>query len=141
MGVQREGTAGVKLKLGLPEEAVRAGAMHAEQPHGWRKTRLLAVKLAGSGEWTSAEVAEVCGVSHGRVFEWLRIVRERGLDALLERGRTGPREGGLPGSPGGDGHGIEGEAGGWGVPRRRRRGAACGRGTVWSGPTCACGDG
>ena len=93
MGVQREGTAGVKLKLGLPEEAVRAGAMHAEQPHGWRKTRLLAVKLAGSGEWTSAEVAEVCGVSHGRVFEWLRIVRERGLDALLERGRTGPREG------------------------------------------------
>ena len=85
--------AGVKLKLGMPEEAVRAAAMHAEQPHGWRKTRLLAVKLAGSGEWTSAEIAEVCGVSRGRVFVWLRTVRERGLEALLERGKTGPREG------------------------------------------------
>ena len=85
--------AGVKLKLGMPEVAVRAAAMHAKQPHGWCKTRLLAVKLAGSGEWTSAEVAEVCGVSRGRVFEWLRIVRERGLEALLQRGKTGPREG------------------------------------------------
>ena len=84
---------GVKLKLGMPEVAVRAVAMHAKQPHGWRKTRLLAVKLAGSGEWTSGEVAEVCGVSRGRVFAWLRTVRERGLEALLERGKTGPKEG------------------------------------------------
>ena len=85
--------AGVKLKLGMPEAAVRAAAMHAKQAHGWRKTRLLAVKLAGSGEWTSEEVAEVCGVSRGRVFVWLKTVRERGLEALLERGKTGPREG------------------------------------------------
>ena len=77
----------------MPEVAVRAVAMHAEQPHGWRKTRLLVVKLAGSGEWTSEEVAEVCGVSRGRVFVWLKTVRERGLEALLERGKTGPREG------------------------------------------------
>ena len=84
---------GVKLKLGMPEVVVRAAEMHAKQPHGWRKTRLLAVKLAGSGEWTSEEVAEVCGVSRGRVFVWLRTVRERGLEALLERGKTGPKEG------------------------------------------------
>ena len=91
--MQREGMAGVKLKLGMPEAAVRAAAMHAQEPSGWRKTRLLAVKLAGSGEWTSEEVAEVCGVSRGRVFEWLRTVRARGLEALLERGKTGPKEG------------------------------------------------
>jgi transposase len=77
----------------MPEAAERATAMHAQEPHGWRKTRLLAVKLAGSGEWTSGEIAEVCGVSRGRVFEWLRTVRERGLEALLERGKTGPKEG------------------------------------------------
>ena len=73
--------------------AVRAVALHANEPHGWRKTRLLAVKLAGSGAWTSEEVAEVCGVSRGRVFVWLKTVRERGLEALLERGKTGPKEG------------------------------------------------
>ena len=73
--------------------ALRATAMHAKEAHGWRKTRLLAVKLAGSGAWTSEEVAEVCGVSRGRVFVWLKTVRERGLEALLERGKTGPKEG------------------------------------------------
>lgn len=91
--VQGEGMAGVKLKLGMPEVAVRAVAMHAKQPHGWRKTWLLAVKLAGSGEWTSEEVAEGCGVSRGRVFVWLKTVRERGLEVLLERGNPGLRAG------------------------------------------------
>ena len=85
--------AGIKLKLGMPEVAARIDEMHAREPDGWRKTRLLAVKLAARGESTSAQVADLCGIARGHVFVWLRIVRERGLDALLERGRPGPKEG------------------------------------------------
>ena len=87
------GMAGIKLKLGMPEVAARIDEMHAREPDGWRKTRLLAVKLAARGESTSAQVADLCGIARGHVFVWLRIVRERGLDALLERGRPGPKEG------------------------------------------------
>lgn len=89
--------AGIKLKLGMPEVAACIDARHAREPHGWRKTRLLAVKLAARGEWTSAQIAEVCGIARGHLFVWLKIVRERGLDALLERGQPGPREGGCRG--------------------------------------------
>jgi transposase len=85
--------AGVKLKLGMPEVAARIDAMHAREPDGWRKTRRLAVKLAARGESTSAQIAEGCGIARGHVFVWLSIVRERGLDALLERGKPGPKEG------------------------------------------------
>src|SRR5829696_4783990 len=85
--------AGIKLKLGMPEVAARIDALHAREPDGWRKTRLLAVKLAARGEWTSAQIAEVCGIARGHLFVWLKIVRERGLDALLERGKPGPKEG------------------------------------------------
>ena len=85
--------AGVKLKLGMPEVAARVDRMHAREPDGWRKTRLLAVKLAARGESTSAEIAELCGIARGHLFVWLRVVRERGLDALLARGKPGPQEG------------------------------------------------
>ena len=85
--------AGVKLKLGMPEVAARIDEMHAREPDGWRKTRLLAVKLAARGESTSAQIADLCGIARGHVFVWLKIVRERGLDALLERGKPGPKEG------------------------------------------------
>ena len=85
--------AGMKLKLGMPGVAARIDRMHAREPDGWRKTRLLAVKLAARGESTSAQIAERCGIARGHLFVWLRVVRERGLDALLERGKPGPKEG------------------------------------------------
>jgi len=89
--------AGVKPKLGMPGVAAWVEAMHAKEPHGWRKTRLLAVKLAARDEWTSAQIADVCGIARGHVYVWLRIVRERGLEALLERGKPGPQERGCRG--------------------------------------------
>ena len=85
--------AGIKLNLGMPEVAARIDERHAREPDGWRKTRLLAVKLAARGESTSAQIADVCGIARGHVFVWLKVVRERGLDALLERGKPGPKEG------------------------------------------------
>ena len=84
---------GRKLKLQKPEVAACIDKMHAREPDGWRKTRLLAVKLAARGESTSAQIADLCGIARGHLFVWLSIVRERGLDGLLERGKPGPREG------------------------------------------------
>ena len=84
---------GRKLKLNQREVAACIDERHAREPDGWRKTRLLAVKLAARGESTAAQVADLCGIARGHVFVWLGIVRERGLEALLERGQPGPKAG------------------------------------------------
>jgi transposase len=81
------------LKLGSPSVAAVIDERYAAEPDGWGKRRLLAVKLAAKGEYTSAEVAELCGISRPHLFVWLRRVREEGLDALLERDQPGPKEG------------------------------------------------
>lgn len=84
---------GRKLQLKKPEVAACIDEWHAREPDGWRKTRLLAVKLAARGESTSAQIADLCGIARGHLFVWLSIVRERGIEALLERGQPGPQEG------------------------------------------------
>ena len=81
------------LKLGSPEVAAVIDERYAAEPDGWRRRRLLAVKLTAKGDYTSAEVAELCGISRPHLFVWLRLVREGGLDALLARDKPGPREG------------------------------------------------
>lgn len=73
--------------------AAQIDQRHARERDGWRKTRLLAVKLAARGESTSQEIAELCGIARGRLFVWLKMVREGGLEALLQRGKPGPKEG------------------------------------------------
>jgi transposase len=97
--MEKRKMAGIKLKLKLPKVAARIDELHAREPDGWRKTRLLAVKLAARGESTSAQIADVCGIARGHVFVWLKIVRTRGLDALLERSRPGPQKGVCRGVP------------------------------------------
>jgi transposase len=84
---------GRKLKLGRPDVAAIIDDLHAAEPDGWRKTRLLAVKLAARGEMTSAEVADLCGIARGHLFRWIKAVREGGVDPLLKRDKPGPREG------------------------------------------------
>jgi transposase len=84
---------GRKTKLGCPEVAAVIDDLHAKEPDGWRKNRLLAVKLAAKGEFTSDEIADLCGVSRTHIYKWFKIARESGLDALLEREKPGPREG------------------------------------------------
>jgi transposase len=85
--------AGTKLRLGRPDVAAVIDEMHAAERDGWRKTRLLAVKLAARGQHTSAEVADICGIARGHLFRWLAAVRQGGLEALLKRDKPGPREG------------------------------------------------
>jgi len=88
---------GKTLKLGRPDAAAIIDERYAREPDGWGKRRLLAVKLAAKGGYTSGEVAELCGVARPYLFKWLRVVRQRGLEALLERGRPGPKPGAVRG--------------------------------------------
>ena len=88
---------GKVLNLGRADVAAVIDERYAQEPDGWRKRRLLAVKLAAKGEYTSAEVAELCGVARTWLFEWLKVVRDRGLEALLEREKPGPKEGSVRG--------------------------------------------
>jgi transposase len=83
----------------MPEVAKAIDELHAQERVGWRKTRLLAVKLVARGQATSAEIADLCGVSRGRLFVWLKVLREQGLEALLARGQPGPPEGTCRGVP------------------------------------------
>lgn len=85
--------AGQKLRLGLPEVAAEINRRHAAEPDGWRKNRLLAVKLAAQGEHTAAQIADLCGIARGHLFCWMKKVRTEGLEALLTREKPGPREG------------------------------------------------
>ena len=84
---------GRTLKLNMPEVAAVIDGRYAREPDGWRKRRLLAVKLVAKGEHTSAEVADLCGVARTYLFEWLKIVRQHGLEALMGREKPGPKEG------------------------------------------------
>jgi transposase len=84
---------GKTLQLGCPEVAAKIDERYAQEPDGWRKRRLLAVKLAAKGAYTSREVAELCGIARTHLFVWLKLVRDRGLEALLERDKPGPKEG------------------------------------------------
>ena len=85
--------------MGSPAVAAVIDARYAAEPDGWRKRRLLAVKLAARGAHTSAAVAELCGIARSHLFVWLRRVREAGLEALLARAKPGPREGTRRGVP------------------------------------------
>lgn len=84
---------GRKLHLNKPEVAGIIDARYAQERDGWRKTRLLAIKLAARGDSTAKDIAELCGIARGYVFVWIKTVREEGLEALLERGKPGPKEG------------------------------------------------
>ena len=86
-----------RLNLGSSKVAAIIDKKYASEPDGWRKTRLLAIKLAARGEHSAAEIAELCAISRGHLFEWLKLLRQDGLEALLQRGRPGPKEGALRG--------------------------------------------
>ncbi len=80
-----------KVKLGRPDVAAVIDEAYVREKVGWRKTRLLAVKLAARGEHSSEEIAELCGIGRSNLFNWLGAVRAGGLEALLRRGKPGPR--------------------------------------------------
>lgn len=46
--------------------------------------RLLAMRMAASGEFTSQQIAEQLGISRRRFFDWVKILKIKGLPGLLE---------------------------------------------------------
>lgn len=84
---------GRKLKLNVPAVAAIIDQRHAHERDAWRKNRLLVIKLAAHGEHTAAEIAELCAIARGYLFKLIKTVREHGLEAVLERGKRGPKEG------------------------------------------------
>lgn len=51
--------------------------------------RLLAMRLAASGQFTAAQIAEQIGVSRRQFFHWVNALKAGGVDALLERQHGG----------------------------------------------------
>jgi transposase-like protein len=81
------------LNLGIPEIAATIDLQHAKERNAWRKNRLQAIKLAARGEHSAAQIAEICGIARGRLFEWIKTVRNHGLEALMRRSKPGPKPG------------------------------------------------
>lgn len=53
------------------------------------QTRLLAARMAGSGEFTSTQIAEQLGISRRRFFDWMNMLKAGGVEGLLERRHGG----------------------------------------------------
>ena len=51
--------------------------------------RLLAMRMAASGQFTAAQIAEQLEISRRQFFNWLALIKDRGLAGLLERKHRG----------------------------------------------------
>ena len=122
----------------MPEVAACIDQWHAQEPEGWRKTRLLMVKLVARGESTSAQMADICGIARGPVFVWLRRLRAHGLAGLLERGQPGPKAGTCRGRGAQSSRATARQAAGARVCQRRA-GSPLVEKSAWSGASlCQC---
>lgn len=81
------------IQLGRPELAAEIAERYRKAKTGWQKTRLLCAKLASEGQYQSAQIAVICGCGPSRVFDWLKMLRNGGIEGLLQRDKPGPRAG------------------------------------------------
>jgi transposase len=51
--------------------------------------RLLAMRMAASGQFTAAQIAEQVGISRRQFFHWVSALKAGGVDGLLERDHAG----------------------------------------------------
>jgi transposase len=51
--------------------------------------RLLAMRLAASGQFTAAQIAEQIGISRRQFFHWVNALKAGGVARLLERDHGG----------------------------------------------------
>lgn len=88
-----------KLRLERPDLGLKIEQRYRGEKDVRSKTRLLCVKLAAEGGSSAEQIAEICGCSRASVFEWMKAFRSGGFEALLERGKPGPRNGERRGLP------------------------------------------
>lgn len=54
-----------------------------------RQQRLLAARMAASGQFTAAQIAEQIGISRRRFFDWMNALKAGGVAGLLQREHGG----------------------------------------------------
>ncbi len=80
-------------KLDYKNEAPEIGKKYRDEATGWKKERLLAIKLLLEGDLSIAEVASVVERHRNSINDWIKLFRNGGIEALLTRGNSGGRKG------------------------------------------------
>lgn len=75
--------------MGTDEDRRRIVKLLRNEAVGWRKERLIALKMGFCAEHTVAEISAVVGRSVPTVQRWFDRYRRDGLEALLKRGHKG----------------------------------------------------
>ena len=78
-----------RYHLNRPELAKAVVAALADCTDVKSQQRLLAMRLAASGQLTAAQIAEQVGVSRRQFFHWVNALKSGGVAQLLERGHGG----------------------------------------------------
>ena len=74
------------FKLGRPELGAEVERLLREGSGSVREMRrLMAVRMGLEGKHTLEQIAKAVGRTRSRIIEWMRIVREEGLQDLLGR--------------------------------------------------------
>ena len=82
-----------RSKIDHKNEASEVVAMHRAEKTGWKKERLLVIKLLLEGELPITEVARLVGRHRNSINDWLKLFRTGGVEALLTRGEGSGRKG------------------------------------------------
>ena len=80
-------------RLDFNNEAAGIGKRHRAEKTGWKKERLLAIKLLLEGELDIAAVARLVGRHRNSINDWIKLFRNGGIEALLKRGEGSGRKG------------------------------------------------
>ena len=83
-----------RYHLNRPELAQAVAAELRTCTDTKHQQRLLAARMAASGEFTAAQIAEQIDISRRRFFDWMNALKAGGVERLLERqhgGGAGPR--------------------------------------------------
>jgi len=77
-------------------QAVAAALPHCKDVKA--QQRLLAMRLAASGQFTAGQIAEQIGISRRQFFHWLNALKVGGVEGLLQRQHGGGRPARVHGS-------------------------------------------
>lgn len=78
-----------RFHLNRPDLAQDVSTALAECREVKDQQRLLAMRMAASGQFTAAQIAEHLGVSRRQFFNWVDALKEGGVAGLLERDHGG----------------------------------------------------
>jgi transposase len=87
-----------RFHLKRPDLAAAVTTALAEVKDVQSHRRLLAMRLAASGQFTAAQIAEQIGISRRQFFHWVNALKTGGVKQLLERDHGGGQPAQLNGS-------------------------------------------